>query len=180
MRGTLHDPGLLPRVISQVFEQQEKFGTVMTVRMVEVYANTLLDMLGGDLVPSLALDDVHVRTTTLQNAPVVEAFVQSAASALQLVLEAADRSSRGGASAAGKPHLVTILRLESPGAGTAASMYLADLAGTQDLEAIRVAAPMESGAQSLSRMRAAARIRAEYKSGIATNGNLVRAAGLCG
>jgi hypothetical protein len=61
MEGTEVDPGLLPRIVSELFAIRKQHGLVMSLSFVEVSGNTVRDATDAVVLKTAQVDDAHVR-----------------------------------------------------------------------------------------------------------------------
>ena len=146
MQGSLQDAGILPRTIAYMFALRKNIKALMSLRMVEVRGHTITDLLTTDVLRTAAVEEGAIHASMLQNEVVHEVLLRGRTRALQLLAEvvaackrrAHDAESYHGSptsAPAGRPHVIAVFRVERDSDGKVATLYVADLSGTQDAEA---------------------------------------------
>ena len=167
MQGSETDPGLLPRIVAELFALRQQYKLVMSISLIEVCGNTIRDLLDRTVLDAAQVDALHVRSTSIEQAPVSEVLAMYRVRTMHLLHAALKRrtttsfaasagsgaTSPGTATAVtGKPHFIAIIRVERADEGKVTTLYVADLSGTVPLDPHN---------------------KSSFKAGIATNSNLV-------
>jgi hypothetical protein len=128
MEGTEVDPGLLPRIVSELFAIRKQHGLVMSLSFVEVSGNTVRDATDAVVLKTAQVDDAHVRMGVVDQSTTREVLGLYRVKTLQLLRTVLQRRSPTQSDGL-KPHFIAIIRMEKLETRKVSSLFVCDLAG---------------------------------------------------
>lgn len=159
IEGSREDAGVLPRALSQLFELRQSHNLAMSLSLLEVRDNAVRDLIDEDVLEAAGVPDTHIRYGVVEQTRVHEVLALYRVRTMQVLHAALQRRTVATTPTAhstfstGKPHCIAVVRIERVGVGAVSTLLLGDLSGTVLLDMRNPQA---------------------FKSGVATNSNLVR------
>jgi hypothetical protein len=128
IEGTDVEPGLLPRILTELFAIRKEHGLVMSLSFVEVSGNSVRDVVDKVVLKSAQVEDVHVQMGAVDQCSTREVLGMYRVKTLQLLHTVLQRRSPSNMDGL-KPHFITIIRMEQLETRSVASLFVCDLAG---------------------------------------------------
>jgi hypothetical protein len=108
MMGTVHDVGVIPYSIAYLFAARAHTRVLLSMRMVEVHDNCVLDLLSPEVLRAAGVVEAQIYSATYHNTTVHEVLLSGRVASLKLLAEVTAAVKRRGDTDQGSEPVVVV------------------------------------------------------------------------